>query len=149
VYRGGLSPYRLKHIIGFIHEHLDGRLSLVEMAELAHMSVAYFTIAFKQSTGLTPHQYVLDCRISQAQQLLQCTSLPLSNVAARLGFASQSHFTAVFRKHTGLTPRAYRETCGREMAVIEIEPLKPIAGDDNAAPRALAAGLRAIVEVEV
>ena len=112
VYRGGLSPYRLKHIIEFIHGHLDGRLSLVEMAELAHMSVAYFTIAFKQSTGLTPHQYVLDCRISQAQQLLQCTSLPLSNVAARLGFASQSHFTAVFRKHTSLTPRAYRETSG-------------------------------------
>lgn len=148
VYRGGLPPYRLKHIIEFIHAHLDGRLSLVEMATLAHMSVAYFTIAFKQSTGLTPHQYVLECRISQAHQLLKYTTLPLSAIAARLGFASQSHFTAVFRKLTGLTPRAYQQTCGTT-PVTAHEPLDPMAGADNIAYRTPAEGLKICAEAEV
>jgi AraC family transcriptional regulator len=148
VYRGGLPPYRLKHIIEFIHAHLDGRLSLVEMAALAHMSVAYFIIAFKQSTGLTPHQYVLESRISQAHQLLKYTTLPLSAIAARLGFASQSHFTAVFRKHTGLTPRAYQQTCGT-MAITEIEPLEAMAGADNIAYRTLPERLKIFAEAEV
>jgi AraC family transcriptional regulator len=148
VYRGGIPPYRLKHIIEFIHAHLDGRLSLVEMAELAHMSVAYFTITFKQSTGLTPHRYVLECRISQAHQLLKYTSLPLSAIAARLGFASQSHFTAVFRKHTGLTPRAYQRSCGVK-AVTEIEALGVIAGTDNVAYRSSPESLKSIAEAGV
>jgi AraC family transcriptional regulator len=148
VYRGGIPPYRLKQIIEFIQAHLDGRLSLVEMAEMAHMSVAYFTSAFKQSTGLTPHQYVLECRISQAHQLLKYTALPLSAMAAQLGFASQSHFTAVFRKHTGLTPRAYQQTCGRK-PVTDIEPLEIITGTDDVASRTSPESLKIMAEAGV
>lgn len=118
------------------------------MAELAHMSVGYFTSAFKQSTGLTPHQYVLECRISQAHQLLKYTRLPLSAIAARLGFASQSHFTAVFRKHTGLTPRAYQQTCGIK-PVTAIEALEVNAGADDVACRTWPEGLPIIAEAGV
>jgi AraC-like DNA-binding protein len=91
---------------------------------------------------------VLESRISQAHQLLKYTTLPLSAIAARLGFASQSHFTAVFRKHTGLTPRAYQQTCGT-MAITEIEPLEAMAGADNIAYRTLPERLKIFAEAEV
>lgn len=112
-YRGGLPAHHLKRVTEFIHEHLDGPLSLAELAELVQMSVAYFTIAFKRSTGLTPHQYVLECRINQAHQLLKQGDQSLSSIAARVGFSSQSHFTAVFHRRTGMTPRAFRDASGR------------------------------------
>jgi AraC family transcriptional regulator len=116
-YRGGLPPHRLKRVTEFIQGNLDKSLSLAELAELTGMSKAYFTIAFKRSTGLTPHQYVLECRINQAHQLLDHSDLSLSDIAARLGFSSQSHFTAVFRRRTGVTPRAFRDAPERMRAV--------------------------------
>src|SRR5262245_61653729 len=50
---------------------------------------------FKHSTGIAPHQYVLEQRIDRAKTLLSETALSLTEIAYRLGFASQSHFTAV------------------------------------------------------
>lgn len=64
---------------------------------------------FKQSTGLTPHQYVIARRLNRAQVLLATTDLTILEICFRVGFKSQSHFTRLFRKLTGITPRAYRD----------------------------------------
>jgi AraC family transcriptional regulator len=105
----GLSHWKLKQTISYIHENLDKDLSLVDISATVGMSMYYFSRQFKQSTGLAPHQYVMNCRIERAKKLLSKTNQTIEQIGSLVGFQSQSHFTNVFRKLTGITPRVYRE----------------------------------------
>lgn len=108
-YTGRLSRYKVQQAIAIINDDLDRDLSLDAIAAVVEMSPYYFSRLFKQSTGLSPHQYVLHCRIEQAKQLLAKQELSILEICQQVGFQSQSHFSNVFRKHTGITPKAYRE----------------------------------------
>ncbi|RUR72811.1 AraC family transcriptional regulator [Chlorogloeopsis fritschii PCC 9212] len=109
-YFGGLPAYKLKTAIAYIHEHLDQPLSLAEIAALVNMSPHYFASLFKQSTGVAPYQYVTQCRIERAKQLLTQSEFTIVEVCHQVGFQSQSHFTKVFRDYTKVTPKAYRNS---------------------------------------
>jgi AraC family transcriptional regulator len=63
---------------------------------------------FKQSTGLTPHQYVIQCRVERAKQLLLQGELTIADIAYRVGFANQSHLNRHFKRLFGVTPKAIR-----------------------------------------
>ena len=106
---GGLSRYKLRRTIAYIQDHLEQDLSLVTLAAVGETSPAHFARLFKQATGLSPHQYVLLCRMERAKQLLTETDLSLIEIALQVGCADQSHFTALFRTHFALTPKAYRD----------------------------------------
>ena len=106
--RAGLSSVRLRGLINYIQEHLDGELSVAKLAEFAHTSPFHFSRQFKHSTGLTPHQFVLQKRLDKAQRLLANEALSIAEVAYAVGFPSQAHFTSVFRKNLGQTPKAWR-----------------------------------------
>ena len=105
----GLSPQKLQHVIDYIYTHMEHNVGLAELAQVAGMSQYRFVRAFKQSTGLPPHQYFLSCRIERAKHLLKNTQLSISEIGYCLGFASQSHFTTTFRRLMTTTPKAYRE----------------------------------------
>jgi AraC family transcriptional regulator len=107
-YRGGLTKCRLRHIVDYIQANLSQDNSLQALAEVAEVSPFHFCRSFKQSTGLSPHRYILQLRIEEAQRLLKRTTLAISDVANRLGFSDQSHFTMVFRKLVGTTPARWR-----------------------------------------
>ncbi|NMG22230.1 AraC family transcriptional regulator [Brasilonema bromeliae] len=107
-YTDGLPKLKLQLVIDYIQAYLDRDLSVGELAAIVQMSRYHFGRLFKQSTGLTAHQYVLQCRIEKAKQLLRDPELPITEVYQQVGFQSQSHFTKVFRRHTGVTPKAYR-----------------------------------------
>jgi AraC family transcriptional regulator len=106
---GGLSPAKLKRTIVYIQAHLEQELSLTTLAAMVHLSPDHFARLFKQATGQTPHQYVLECRIARAKQLLAETDMPLSAISLQVGCTDQSYFTALFRKHVTMTPKAYRD----------------------------------------
>jgi len=65
---------------------------------------------FREATGVTPHQYVLDVRLRHAQEWLRKKNSALIDIAAHCGFSSQSHMTSVFRKRLGVTPGEFRRT---------------------------------------
>jgi AraC family transcriptional regulator len=92
----------------FIEAHLEENISLQVLAAIVGLSMCHFARAFKQSEGVTPHDYVLRCRVKRAQELLADTDLPLSEIAIAVGFADQSHCARRFREHVGLTPSRYR-----------------------------------------
>jgi len=99
---------QLDRVMEFINDNLDTNLSLHRLAELAQMDLYRFIRAFKQATGLPPHQYVLRQRIERAKSLLKDSVLPVTEIALRSGFADQSHFTTAFRRITSLRPGEYR-----------------------------------------
>ncbi|MEA5573413.1 helix-turn-helix transcriptional regulator [Calothrix sp. UHCC 0171] len=80
------------------------------IAKQVNISQYYFITLFKQSMGVTPHQYIMQQQIERAKQLLHQTTLSITEVAFSCGFANQSHFTRLFRKHTGVTPKAYQDS---------------------------------------
>ena len=108
-YKGGLSGARLRLAREYIEEHLDANLETGCIAAVAGLSKYHFGKAFRQSTGMTLHRYVLARRLRRAQELLAMTGLPLAVVAKESGFSNQSHCTNLFRTRIGLSPRAYRE----------------------------------------
>ena len=106
---GALEGQRLRLVLEHVNRHLDEELRLRELAKIARLSVYHFGRAFKVSTGLTPHQYVLNARVQRAKMLLSESSLAITEIALATGFSTPSQLSATFRRLTGLTPRAFRE----------------------------------------
>lgn len=106
--RGGLPPRVVRRICEHIEDHIDQRITVELLAGLAKLSVCYFVRAFKQSMGITPHDYLIRQRVERTKRLLSSTDMPLSQIALAAGFADQSHFARRFRQHVGMSPRDYR-----------------------------------------
>ena len=87
--------------------YLDRDLTLTELAAIAQLSPNYFTRSFKQSTGFTPHQYVIRQRVEKAKQLLVEGQLAIADIALEVGFAHQSHLNRHFKRWVGVTPKAF------------------------------------------
>jgi AraC family transcriptional regulator len=107
-----LSRPGLERVLAHVAENLAGDLSLRELAGVAQLDVFAFVRAFRESTGLPPHRYVLRARVERAKALLRESVLSISEVALRVGFATPSHFATTFRRATSLTPRSFRRSAG-------------------------------------
>jgi transcriptional regulator GlxA family with amidase domain len=103
-----LPPRSLRRLREFIEGHLEENVSIQVLAGIAGLSMYHFARAFKQSEGMTPHEYLVQCRVRRAQTLLAETDLPLSEIALASGFSDQSHCARRFREHVGVTPSSYR-----------------------------------------
>ena len=106
-----IPKWRIRRAQDFIRENLNNGISLKEIADAAgDVSPYHFSRLFKQATGFSPYQFLIECRVLTAQQLLRAQrALSLGEIAFRCGFADQSSFTRCFRQRTGLTPKQYRD----------------------------------------
>ncbi|MEG4393445.1 helix-turn-helix transcriptional regulator [Microcoleus sp. BROC3] len=105
----GLDPVKLQIVINYINDYLNRDLHIAELAKLVQISPYYFSRLFKKSIGVTPHQYVTQCRIEKAKQLLKRQDLSIIYISQQVGFHDQSHFSKTFCKLVGLTPKKYRD----------------------------------------
>jgi AraC family transcriptional regulator len=108
-----LTPKQLDSVIACIHGHAGQSITLDVMAQEAGFSPYHFIRLFRQTTGETPHHFVLRQRIEHARRLIAETKLPLAQIAQESGFAHQSHFTRAFKQYLGVTPLVYRQECSR------------------------------------
>ena len=104
---GGLPRYQLRQVIEYVDAHLDQDLTLADLAAIAQLSPNYFTRLFKQSTRLTPHQYVIQQRVERAKRLLREGKLAIADIALEVGFAHQSHLNRHFKRWVGMTPKIF------------------------------------------
>jgi AraC-like DNA-binding protein len=104
----GLSREYLRRAIRFIRDNLDAKLNWEQIADAVGLAPFNFGRSFKLTTGLTPHQYVIRCRIRKAMSLLANSDQTICDIALNVGCSCQSHLTTLFRKHTGTTPGAFR-----------------------------------------
>lgn len=105
---GGLPERALKRATDYVGDNLAGELALKDIARAANISSYHFSRLFKQSSGFSPHQYVIERRVEKARELLVGTDLPLHEVAAAAGFADQSHMGRHVKRLLGVTPSRLR-----------------------------------------
>src|SRR4051794_6856595 len=114
-----LRPAALQRTLRYIDENLDSKLTWHEIAAREGMEAFGFGRSFKLFTGMTPHQYVIRCRVQRAMKLLEGEKLGVSDIALEVGCSCQSHLTTLFRKHTGTTPAAFRRAARDSRRVLE------------------------------
>lgn len=100
----------IRSLCSYVKENLEKDLSLVRLAELHHFNPSYLSRFFKQEMGINLSEFIDDCRIRRAKELLQNTDLMIREVALQVGYEAAHSFTRLFKKITGMTPQDYRES---------------------------------------
>ncbi len=98
----------MTYAISYIENHFDQNIKLEEIADFLHISKYYFIKIFKNYTGTTPYEYLINFRINTSKELLKSTQLSMDEVANRVGYPDASSFIRSFKKTVGLTPSKYR-----------------------------------------
>jgi AraC family transcriptional regulator len=107
---GGLAFWQERRAKDLLMSDLAGSTPLREIAAACDLSIGHFSRAFRKSTGLPPHAWLISARIEAAKTLLSKRGMPLSEIALSCGFADQTHFTRVFAARAGMSPGAWRRT---------------------------------------
>jgi AraC family transcriptional regulator len=105
---GGLAAWQERRAKELISANLEGNLSTGDLARECSLSAGHFARAFRRSTGLSPHQWLVWCRVEKAHGLLRDGGLSLAEIARACGFADQSHFTRAYTRLRGISPGAWR-----------------------------------------
>jgi AraC-like DNA-binding protein/mannose-6-phosphate isomerase-like protein (cupin superfamily) len=95
--------------IKYIEKHFVKDLTVKEIAEKAYLSESYFSRVFKKYTNMSPHEYIIQLRVTFARQLLASTNNPIELICDACGFNSSQHFSRCFRQHFNITPSQYRK----------------------------------------
>ena len=104
---GKLNAYQLRAVVDCIESQLEEDVSLIALAQRAHVSPFHFARLFRATVGLPPHQFVMRLRIERALHLMRSGSMPLAQVALACGFHDQPHFTRAFQRAVRMTPAMY------------------------------------------
>ncbi|MGN0154991.1 MAG: helix-turn-helix domain-containing protein [Lachnospiraceae bacterium] len=106
--RHRIIPAEVEAAIEYFHKNYYQPLVMDEYAKKHNMSISTLSRMFKQHTGLTPLQYVLNIRLSTAKNLLKDTDLTINEISNMVGYDNPLYFSRLFHKHVGMAPRDYR-----------------------------------------
>ena len=109
----GSSINIIKESADYIRNNYKEDLDLDLLIDKAHLSKAYFIRLFKQYIGTTPHNFLINCRINKAKELLELSDLSLTKIAEESGFTDSSAFSVRFKAVTGVNPGTYRKNSFR------------------------------------
>ncbi len=96
----------------YFHEHFHDQISIDKYLEEKNINTNTFFRKFKTYTGLSPLQYLLDIRLSNAKSLLKNADYTISEISSIVGYDNPLYFSRLFHKHVGMSPREYRNNCG-------------------------------------
>ena len=92
----------------YFNEHFAEEISIEQYAMDKHLSTSWFIRSFKRYNGVTPMQYILNLRITNAKTLLRTTTYSVAEVASIVGYDNPLYFSRLFKKQTGLPPSEFR-----------------------------------------
>jgi AraC-like DNA-binding protein len=104
----GLAPWQLHRAKETMRSDPSENLPISAIAKACKLSSSHFTRAFKVSTGVPPHRWLVEMRVESARELLLKSKAPLAEIAYTCGFADQSHMSRIFSRVMGMSPGAWR-----------------------------------------
>lgn len=109
---------RLRGLIDHIHRHYAQALSIEEMAQYMGYSKTHFMAVFKQHTGTSCMEFIIQVRLKEACTLLTTTMKPVLEIANQVGFNNLSNFNRQFKQYYQLTPTQYRKQFRKQEAFV-------------------------------
>ena len=109
-YARHLTTHRFAAVVGYIKQNLTTNLNINKLSTLACMSKATFFRVFKREFGLTPVEFIIRERLTEAKRLLRHPLASVAEVCLRAGFNNSSHFQALFKRYEGVTPGAFKKS---------------------------------------
>jgi len=106
----GLRASRVNGLCRRMVEHPERDYSVRALAREMRLSRSRFFSLFKETTGVTPAEHLINVRMAKAKTLLRCSSANVTDIALSLGYRSASFFCRQFKDRNGVSPRRYRET---------------------------------------
>lgn len=100
---------KISDAVKYIEMNSNIEKSVAELADMCYMSETYFRLLFKKIFGVSPMEYCISLKISNAKRLLKSGFYSVAEVSDMLGFKDSGYFNKVFKKHTGITPGKYKE----------------------------------------
>ncbi|WZU02987.1 AraC family transcriptional regulator [Erysipelothrix sp. D19-032] len=97
-------------IENYINKNFRDSITPDKLAELTFLNKYYISHIFKKHSGMSPIDFVLNKRITEAKRLLESTDYSISQISAIVGFSSPSYFSQFFKKEIGMSPRKYKDT---------------------------------------
>lgn len=94
----------------WLRQYADQEVSLRKLADQLRLSMRSFNRRFKQAAGITASQYLQQCRINNAKELLRTSNISIAEIAERSGYQDSSYFCARFKQQMGQTPLTYRSS---------------------------------------
>ena len=104
----------MRLVQGMHRDPLAGDLSLSTLAASVNLSKPHFVRLFRNTTGTSPHRYIVQMRSERARQLIRTSDRPLVEIASEAGFSNQSHLTRILLKAYGVTPGDMRKLSARK-----------------------------------
>lgn len=102
-------PQYIKLVMKDMDKRFTEKITLDQMAERFTVSKFYLAKEFKKYTGFTPNEYVINCRITYAKELLKYSNVPVADIAVKIGIDNVSHFINLFKAREDMTPLAFRK----------------------------------------
>lgn len=103
------SPYvYVNAALDYIHHHIS-HAHVSDIADHIGISQAYLSRIFKEAMHISPKDYLLSYRMSEASRLLKCTKLSIQEIAKQVGYTNPFSFSQSFKKMFGISPKYYRE----------------------------------------
>ncbi|MDH1145142.1 AraC family transcriptional regulator [Pseudomonas mosselii] len=106
---GQLKSWQLRTAKQLMLDRLDTCLSVTEIAQACALSRSHFSRMFKESTRMSPQQWLREQRVMKSRELLKTSTMLLAEIALECGFCDQSHFCRTFVKAEGMTPKAWQQ----------------------------------------
>ncbi|MGD7043101.1 helix-turn-helix domain-containing protein [Jeotgalibacillus proteolyticus] len=108
--RSDFTQAHIQELFSFIHDHIDDKLTLEELAKISSYSPFHFHRKFKKFIGETPNDYIVRIRLEFAAHLLWYQpEVSITDIAYRCGFSSPSHLSRSFLKYFHMSPSKIRE----------------------------------------
>ncbi|KWX71787.1 response regulator transcription factor [Paenibacillus jilunlii] len=98
----------VKEALAYVEQHLHEQLTMAEVAGRIHLNASYFSVLFKEQTGVPFSEYLSRLRIQRAKELLLQTSLPIVEIGERVGYRTDKYFIKVFKSLEDMSPSRYR-----------------------------------------
>ncbi len=99
----------VKKIVNYISFNINNDITTSSIAEAVNYSPNYILRKFKEETGISLNEYIINKRINQATKLLDTTSMSIREICGHLGISDWNYFTKLFKKNIGMTPSEYKK----------------------------------------
>ncbi len=105
---GRLRDFYVREALNYIEQNFHNDISVEDIADNCGLNRSYFGKIFKESTGRTPQEFLLNYRMTKAAELLKLTKLSVGDISNAVGYDNPLHFSRAFKNVFGISPREWR-----------------------------------------